>query len=43
MALISLTPNRSRTKVSVNHERIPTYDEVEEWKFYWTEWLTALE
>ena len=43
VALISLTPHNTRTKVSVNHERIPTYDEVEEWKFYWTEWLTALE
>lgn len=32
-----------RAKVSVSHEKLPTYELVEEWKFYWTDWLDALE
>jgi hypothetical protein len=32
-----------RTKVTVAHEKLPTYDDVEEWKFYWSEWLDAVE
>lgn len=32
-----------RTKVTVSHEKLPTFEDVEEWKFYWTEWLDAVE
>lgn len=32
-----------RTRVSVQHERLPTYDSVEEWKFYWSEWFDAID
>lgn len=31
-----------RTKVTVSHEKLPTYDDVERWKFWWSEWLDAL-
>ena len=32
-----------RVKITVAHEQLPTYESVEEWKFYWTEWLDALD
>ena len=32
-----------RTTVSVMHERLPTAEAVEEWKFYWSEWLDAVD
>ncbi len=32
-----------RTRVTIEHEQLPTFDEVEEWKFYWTEWLDAID
>ncbi len=32
-----------RTKLTIAHEKLPTFDSVEEWKFYWTEWLDAIE
>lgn len=32
-----------RTKVTVSHERLPAYDLVEEWKFWWSDWLAALD
>lgn len=32
-----------RTKVTVSHERLPEVADVSEWKFYWSEWLTALD
>lgn len=32
-----------RVKVNVSHEKLPTYELVEEWKFYWTEWLDAID
>lgn len=31
-----------RYKVSVSHEKLPTFDDVETWKHYWTEWLEAI-
>lgn len=31
-----------RTKVAVAHERLPDHHLVEEWKFFWADWLTAL-
>jgi hypothetical protein len=33
----------ARTKLTVTHEKLPTYDDVEEWKFYWSDWLDAVE
>ena len=32
-----------RAKVSVAHEKLPDLDAVEEWRFYWAEWLAALD
>jgi hypothetical protein len=32
-----------RTKLTIAHEKLPTFDSVEEWKFYWSEWLDAIE
>ncbi len=32
-----------RAKVTIGHERLPTSDDVEEWKFYWAEWLDAID
>lgn len=32
-----------RTKVAIQHEKLSTFDDVEEWKFYWTDWLDALD
>lgn len=33
----------SRTKVVVSHEKLPAVDDVDEWKFFWAEWLDALD
>ena len=32
-----------RAKVTVAHEKLATYDEVAAWKFWWGEWLEALD
>lgn len=32
-----------RSKVSVAHEKLPDLDAVERWRFYWAEWLAALD
>lgn len=32
-----------RTRVSIVHERLPSFDEVEQWKTYWSEWLMAID
>ena len=43
-ALFDLAPKPDgRTTVSVSHERLPTVDDLEQWKSYWSDWLTALE
>ncbi len=31
-----------RTKISIAHERLGKSEEVEEWKFFWSEWLDVL-
>jgi hypothetical protein len=31
-----------RSTVTVRHEKLPTYDNVEEWRFYWNDWLDAV-
>ncbi len=42
---ISLAPvdGQGRVKITTQHEKLPTYDDVEEWKFYWGDWLEALD
>ncbi len=32
-----------RTKVTIGHEQLPALDDVAEWKFYWAEWLEAID
>ncbi len=32
-----------RVKVTVSHLKLPTYESVEQWKFYWGEWLEAID
>lgn len=32
-----------RAKLTVSHERLATFDEVDRWRFYWAEWLAALD
>lgn len=34
---------RTRSKVTVQHDKLPTYELVEEWKFYWGDWLAAID
>ncbi len=44
VALISIEPRPvGRAKVVVAHERLPAFENVAEWKFFWTEWLEALD
>ena len=32
-----------RASINVDHRKLPSYDDVAEWKFYWTEWLDAID
>lgn len=42
-ALFDLAPKPDgRTTITVSHERLPTLDDLAEWKFYWSDWLDAL-
>lgn len=44
VALIDLDQrDDGRTRVGVAHEKLPDPEAVERWKFYWTEWLDALD
>ena len=44
MALIGVEDTGDgRAKVTVAHEKLATYDEVAAWKFWWGEWLEALD
>ena len=44
VASISIEDRGSgRAKVTVQHEKLPSFDDVEEWKYYWGEWLEAVE
>jgi len=41
---IALDPTTDgRTKISIAHERLKRFDELEEWKFYWFEWPAAID
>jgi len=43
-ALIWTEPQKSgKTKLTVSHEKLPTFDDVEQWKFYWEELMAAIE
>jgi hypothetical protein len=35
--------SNGRATVFVAHEKLPNLDAVEEWRFYWSEWLDALD
>lgn len=44
VALLALEPkDDGRTTVTVMHEKLPGSDEVERWKFWWGEWLEAID
>lgn len=44
VALISLTAKADgRTTVTLQHTKLPDADEVERWKFWWSEWLEAID
>ncbi len=44
VAQIAIDPKpEGRSKVTVAHEGLPTFDDVEEWKFYWSDWLDAID
>ncbi|MDQ3431165.1 MAG: hypothetical protein M3467_02895 [Actinomycetota bacterium] len=32
-----------RAKVTIQHARLPAFDDVEHWKGYWSEWLEAID
>jgi hypothetical protein len=32
-----------RAKVTISHEKLSSTEDVELWKKYWSEWLTALD
>lgn len=32
-----------RARVNVDHRKLAAYDDVAEWKFYWSEWLDAID
>ncbi len=34
---------RGFTRVAIQHNHLPSLDSVEQWKFYWQEWLEAIE
>lgn len=36
------TKGEGKVRVAVAHERLPSADEVQRWRDYWTEWLAAL-
>jgi len=50
IATISITPKKpakgsseERMAVGVQHSKLPTFDDVERWKFFWAEWIEALD
>lgn len=44
VVLFSFDPvDEDRTKVTVTHESLPAFDQVEEWRLYWEKWLEAIE
>jgi hypothetical protein len=43
-AVISVEPKGDdRARITIQHTALPAFDDVERWKFYWKEWLDALD
>lgn len=43
VAVMSIEPkSNGRMRVAIQHNKLPTFERVEEWKFYWTDWLDAV-
>lgn len=42
-AQIAIAAAGNRTKITIQHSRLATFDDVERWKFYWSDWLDTLE
>lgn len=44
IAQVSLEPlEDGRVKAVIDHEGLPSYDDVQRWKQYWSEWLAAID
>ena len=44
VALVGVEPrDQARCKVTVQHSGLATFEDVERWKFYWQDWLEALD
>ncbi len=44
VAHVSLTEaSPGRTKISIDHRKLPSVATVEEWKFFWDEWLKVID
>ncbi len=44
VASLSLTEKKpGRVAITVQHSKLPTSDDIDEWKFYWDEWLSAID
>jgi hypothetical protein len=44
VAIMSFTAvDDGRARVSIQHRGLATVDQVDEWKFYWSDWLEALD
>lgn len=44
IALVSLEQRPDgRTKVAIEHSGLPAFEDVTQWKFYWDDWLSALD
>lgn len=44
VAQIGLTAKANgRTTVTVQHEKLPSAEDIERWKFWWSEWLEAID
>lgn len=44
VAVISLTEkNPKRVAITVQHSKLPDRDSIDEWKFYWDDWLVAID
>jgi hypothetical protein len=44
VAIIDLQPRPDgRTRVAVQHEHLPAAADVDRWKFWWSDWLEAID
>lgn len=43
-AIVAIEPRSGgRARIAVQHEKLPTADDVERWRFWWSAWLGALD